>query len=234
VDFARQRLRRRRCTTNAIEALNRQLRKAIKTKGHFPHEDAARKLIYLALHTPSPPGPEPGTGPPPCWALPISTALAEGMQTMFANPHEYPIDSRAVAYHFAFFSAKHYGTGQFYLFAIKDRQGQGLDGASDYRLTVPPNVPVNLYWSATIYDRATHTLIRDLPLSCRSSNTPGLQENPDGSVDILFGPQAPRDRTANWMPTKAGREFEALFRFYGPEKPVFDKTWQLPDIQATS
>jgi putative transposase len=37
-------------TTNAIEALNRQLRKAIKTKGHFPNEDAARKLIYLAVH----------------------------------------------------------------------------------------------------------------------------------------------------------------------------------------
>jgi putative transposase len=36
-------------TTNAIEALNRQLRKAIKTKGHFPNEDSARKLIYLAL-----------------------------------------------------------------------------------------------------------------------------------------------------------------------------------------
>jgi putative transposase len=37
-------------TTNAIEALNRQLRKAIKTKGSFPSEDAARKLIYLAIH----------------------------------------------------------------------------------------------------------------------------------------------------------------------------------------
>jgi putative transposase len=36
-------------TTNAIEALNRQLRKALKTKGHFPNEDAARKLIYLAI-----------------------------------------------------------------------------------------------------------------------------------------------------------------------------------------
>jgi hypothetical protein len=35
--------------TNAIEALNRQLRKALKTKGHFPTEDAARKLIYLAI-----------------------------------------------------------------------------------------------------------------------------------------------------------------------------------------
>src|SRR6059058_2828752 len=37
-------------TTNAIEALNRQLRKAVKTKGHFPTEDAARKLLYLAIH----------------------------------------------------------------------------------------------------------------------------------------------------------------------------------------
>jgi len=36
-------------TTNAIEALNRQLRKAVKTKGHFPNEEAARKLIYLAI-----------------------------------------------------------------------------------------------------------------------------------------------------------------------------------------
>jgi transposase-like protein len=35
--------------TNAIEALNRQLRKAIKTKGSFPSEDAVRKLVYLAI-----------------------------------------------------------------------------------------------------------------------------------------------------------------------------------------
>jgi putative transposase len=41
-------------TTNAIEALNRQLRKAIKTKGHFPNEDAARKLIYLAVDNAAP------------------------------------------------------------------------------------------------------------------------------------------------------------------------------------
>ena len=36
-------------TTNAIEALNRQLRKAIKTKGSFPTEQSAIKLIYLAV-----------------------------------------------------------------------------------------------------------------------------------------------------------------------------------------
>jgi transposase-like protein len=42
-------LRRVVYTTNAIEALNRQVRKAIKTRGHFPDEQAATKLIYLAL-----------------------------------------------------------------------------------------------------------------------------------------------------------------------------------------
>ena len=36
-------------TTNSIEAVNRQLRKIIKTKGHFPSEDAALKLLWLAL-----------------------------------------------------------------------------------------------------------------------------------------------------------------------------------------
>jgi transposase-like protein len=42
-------LRRVVCTTNPLETLNRQLRKAIKTKGHFPNEQAAKKLIHLCL-----------------------------------------------------------------------------------------------------------------------------------------------------------------------------------------
>ena len=42
-------LRRVVYTTNTIEALNRQIRKIIKTRGHFPTEDAARKLIWLAI-----------------------------------------------------------------------------------------------------------------------------------------------------------------------------------------
>ena len=36
-------------TTNAIESLNMSLRKAIKTRGAFPSEDAALKVMYLAL-----------------------------------------------------------------------------------------------------------------------------------------------------------------------------------------
>ncbi|MFX6118693.1 DUF1214 domain-containing protein, partial [Acinetobacter baumannii] len=74
---------------------------------------------------------------------------------------------------------------------LKDKVGQSLDGGKTYRLTVPPNAPVSQYCSATVYDRATHGLIRDMPRSGRGSQSPGLQKNPDGSVDIFFGPKAP-------------------------------------------
>jgi hypothetical protein len=58
-------------------------------------------------------------------------------------------------------------------------------------------------------------------------------KNPDGSVDIYFGPNAPADRQSNWVPTNANGQFEFLVRFYGPDKPLFDKTWKLPDIERT-
>jgi hypothetical protein len=45
-----------------------------------------------------------------------------------------------------------------------------VDGGSTYRLNVPANPPVKLYWSATVYDRATHALIRDMKWPSRSSN----------------------------------------------------------------
>ena len=43
-----QEIRRAIYTTNAIEALNRQLRKVLKVRGHMPNEQAALKLLYMA------------------------------------------------------------------------------------------------------------------------------------------------------------------------------------------
>ena len=165
------------------------------------------------------------------WVFPISPDVIGGMQSGFANPDSYPVDGRGVTYTMAFFSTKHSGIGQYYLMTIKDKDGQSFAGANTYRLTVPAHAPVRQYWSATVYDRATHALIRGLPRSGRSSQSPGLQTNADGSVDIFFGPAAPAGKESNWAPTKADGQFEVLFRFYGPEKPVFDKTWALPDIE---
>jgi hypothetical protein len=157
--------------------------------------------------------------------------VAEGMPTFFAKPDSYPTDDRAVTYSMAYFSAKQLGVGQFYLMTIKDHAGRRLDGGKAYRLTVPADAPVKLYWSATVYDGTTHALIRDSQWSSRSSNTPGLQKNTDGSVDVYFGPDTPAGKESNWVPTHAEGQFEVLFRFYGPGKPLFEKTWVLPDIE---
>ena len=165
------------------------------------------------------------------WALPANKEVLAGLQTNYANPDSYPVDGRAVAYSMGFFSPKHPGEGQFYLMTIVDKDGKPFQGSDTYRLTVPPNAPVKLYWSATAYDRDTHALIRDTKWSSRSSLSQGLQKNPDGSVDVYFAPKAPAGKESNWIPTNADRNFEVLFRLYGPEKPLFDKTWKLPDIE---
>jgi hypothetical protein len=164
------------------------------------------------------------------WAVPSSKEVLDGMSTAFADPNSYPIDGRAAIYAAVYFSARHLGAGQFYLMTLKDKDGHPFDGKKTYRLTVPLNAPVKLYWSATAYDRQTHALIRDTSHSSRASNSPDLQKNADGSVDIYFGPKAPDGKESNWVPT-AGRNFEVLFRLYGPEQALFDKTWRLPDIE---
>jgi hypothetical protein len=57
------------------------------------------------------------------WAVPILQEVMKGLSTSFANPDSYPVEGRGLTYSYAFFSPKHPGGGQFYLMAIKDRQG---------------------------------------------------------------------------------------------------------------
>jgi hypothetical protein len=168
------------------------------------------------------------------WALPAMPDYLKASSDGFSDPTAYPVDSRGLAFTFAFFTPKHLGQGQSYLMTLKDSEGQNLDGGKSYRLAVPPNAPVSQYWSATVYDRATHGLIRNITRSGRGSQSPGLQKNADGSVDIYFGPKAPAGKEANWVPTNPSGQFEVLFRLYGPEKAFADKTWKLPDIEQVS
>lgn len=164
------------------------------------------------------------------WALPISEELVQELPNGFPNPDVYPVDVRGIAYSFAFFAAKHFGAGQFYLFNIHDAAGQPFHGSERYRLTVPPDAPVTQYWSVTVYDRATHALIREMPHASRSSQSPGLVVEADGSVSIYFGPQPPEGHESNWIPTSREGDFEMLFRFYGPKPPLYDRSWKLPDV----
>jgi hypothetical protein len=55
--------------------------------------------------------------------------------------------------------------------------------------------------------------------------------NADGSIDILFGPNEPKEG-GNWIRTVPGKGWFPIFRFYSPTEAFFDKTWALNDIEA--
>jgi hypothetical protein len=168
------------------------------------------------------------------WFFPITEEMHQNVMSNWHTPDSFPVDARGTAYTLAFFSAKHVGEAQYYLMTTTDSDGQPLEGSHNYRLNVPPSVPVTQYWSVTVYNRATHTFIRDARWVGRSSQTPGLHKKADGSVDIFFGPTPPAGGASNWVPTDPTGRFEVLARFYGPEKPLFDKTWRLPDIEQVA
>jgi len=167
-------------------------------------------------------------------AVPAFPDLVKAGSSGYAETDIYPVDARALTYSIGYIGIKRLGTAQTYLIAGKDKDGNAMAGAKTYRLHVPPNVPVDLYWSVTAYDRQTHALIKNMSRASRASNAAEVQKNADGSVDIYFGPKAPVGKEANWVPTDPQRDFELLFRVYGPKKEFFEKAWILPDVEEVA
>ena len=165
------------------------------------------------------------------WIFPATEDFAQNVKAMYHVSDSYPIDNRGVIYMIAFFSAKHLGESQFYLMQIVDRDGNPLDGSTSYKVNVPANAPVKQYWSMTVYNRDTHTFIRNAKWAGRSSQTPGLKTNSDGSVDLYFGPTPPPAGESNWVPTDPNGKFEILARFYGPTPNLYNQSWKLNDIE---
>ena len=118
------------------------------------------------------------------------------------------------------------------LTAFRDDKGAFLDGGNNYRLRVPANVPIKRFWAVTAYDATTRGL---LDAGGNTNKTVGSNENPvanaDGSVDVYFGPKAPKGKEKNWVPTNSEKGFFVVFRFYGPEEGYINKTWVLNDFE---
>ena len=123
------------------------------------------------------------------------------------------------------------GIGQTYLASFIDKNGQPFDGARTYRLRVPANPPAKLFWSVTVYDIDTRTLIRNPAHKPDHVSREDLVKNPDGSVDFYLGPNAPKGFEKNWIQTVPGRSWFVYFRLYGPLQPYYDRTWVMPDIE---
>ncbi len=121
--------------------------------------------------------------------------------------------------------------GQRYLESFKDKDGNWLDGSKNYKLHVPANVPVEEFWSVTVYDNLTRSMTMNKANKAAVSSYDKIKTNADGSADLYFGPKAPAGLESNWVDTSASKGWWVWFRFYGPKEPFFDKSWQLPDFE---
>ena len=124
------------------------------------------------------------------------------------------------------------GKGSQYAGAFVDAKGNPLDGSKTYRLHMPPSIPAKEFWSFTVYDNQTRSMLQtDQQFPAVGSLTKGLLVNADGSVDVYFGPKAPVGKENNWVQTIPGKGWSTLLRLYSPFEPWFNKTWRPGEIE---
>ena len=161
--------------------------------------------------------------------------VPDGMTYTFTRDGAPQIDARDNVYYMAAgnspaMMAKNVGQGSQYLWTYRDADGDFLDGAKNYKLHILPNIPAKNFWSVVVYDALSRSELQNgEPFPSVSSYTKP-KVNEDGSIDVFFGPNEPKEK-GNWIKTVAGKGWFPIFRFYSPSEPYFDKSWVLNDIE---
>jgi hypothetical protein len=126
--------------------------------------------------------------------------------------------------------------GSQYLGTFYDAQGNPFDGTRTYKITLPPNVPAAKFWSFTLYDNQSRSMLQTEQRFPRAGSqsfpTPAAAANSDGSTTVYFSPARPDGAAeGNWIQTVPGKGWFVLLRLYSPLQPFFDKTWQPGEIE---
>lgn len=156
---------------------------------------------------------------------------------LFENEGVRLLDARS-AFHFyatgitPAMSLKIIGKGSQYAIAYSDENGNTFDGRKTYKFNVPADPPMKDFWSFTIYDNQTRSMIQtDQRFPGIDNKKEGLLQNADGSWDIYIGPEAPQGFENNWIQTIPGKGWNTIFRLYGPLEAWFDGEWYPSDAQ---
>jgi hypothetical protein len=126
--------------------------------------------------------------------------------------------------------------GSQYLMGFLDAGKNPFDGAKTYKVTLPPNVPARAFWSFTLYDNQTRSML-DTPqryprAGSQSYPSPAAEPNPDGSTTVYFGPNQPAGvKRGNWIQTMPNKGWFTLLRLYSPLESFFDKSWRPTEIE---
>ena len=124
------------------------------------------------------------------------------------------------------------GKASQYAWVSTDSKGNMMNGGKNYRLHLPAGIPAKDFWSVILYDTQTRSLLQtDQQYPMASSQNKNMIINPDKSVDVFFGPEAPKGNETNWIQTIPGKSWFALLRIYGPLESWFDKTWRPGEIE---
>lgn len=126
--------------------------------------------------------------------------------------------------------------GSQYLGTFFDSRGEPFDGAKTYKVTLPKDIPAAKFWSLTLYDNQTRSMLQTPQLFPRagSQSYPGPAAKPDadGSVTVTFSPQRPPGvEDGNWIQTTPGKGWFVLLRLYSPTRTFFDKSWRPGEIE---
>ncbi|WFU05062.1 DUF1214 domain-containing protein (plasmid) [Rhizobium sp. CB3171] len=146
-------------------------------------------------------------------------------------------DARAGNFYWATWAPKRTGDPEklpasAYLFSFRDKSEQLYRGDRLYRVRMPADTPARDFWSIIAYEVGTNAFIHNPQnrVGVSSYDKAKLAVNKDGSVDVYIGAKPPAGFENNWVPT-AGKDFWLAARFYGPLKPLFDKTWVMADVE---